>query len=76
MFITVVFHLLGMNCTFVEFFKRGVIYRMFQAERKIFRPIKLAIEKFLRGSKEAPLLGVFVGVIQEKCPVIGGKWLA
>ena len=76
MFITVVFHLLGMNCTFVEFFKRGVIYRVLQAERKIFRPIKLAIEKFLRGSKEAPLLGVFVGVVQEECPVVGGKRLA
>ena len=63
MFITVVFHLLGMNCTFVEVLKRGVIYRMFQAEWKIFRPIKLAIEEFLRGSKEAPFLGVFVGVI-------------
>ena len=26
MFITVVFYLLGMNCTFVEVLKRGVIY--------------------------------------------------
>ena len=66
------FHLLGMNCTLVEFLKRGVIYRMFQAERKILRPIKLAIEKILWSNEESPLASVFVGVIQEKRPVVGG----
>ena len=49
---------------------------MFQAERKILRPIKLAIEKVLWGNEESPLAGVFIGVIQEKISVVCGKQLA